>query len=513
MKLNLFLLLSLLFALINTPLRAQEDNGRPDHYCGVTESHPWMDAYLAGEIGTARSSTPLALPIRFIIVGRSDGTGYANPNDVLGSMCQLNEDFAGTNLSFYIDGELDTINNTTYWDHNTSNGRLMMAQNNQSGVINVYVVGSPNGACGYYSPSRDAVAMDKDCMGYGDFTLSHEIGHYLSLRHTFFGWESQSDGGDNPFAYLPIDEPAPTTVTWSIYTVEVEKADGSNCEDAGDGFCDTDPDYLSVRWSCDVAGLYPDSLLDSDGNAFIVNGRNIMSYSSDVCVDTFSFEQIAAMETNANDRTSLHTGEVADNDLVPEVVQISPNNGETLDAFDYAELRWEAADNADFYVVELNNTQFFNGAVFRRYVVFGTVFAITEDLIANRNYYWRVRGVNKHDPCADNGEFSDIRRFRNGTISSVIDPPLDAAIDVFPNPLSSNERALFIQATDLPSSGELQYQLINTTGQVIRSRYAGLVAASGFRETIDVGGLPQGMYFLRILIGDRLLTRRVVLNR
>ncbi|MEM7572466.1 MAG: T9SS type A sorting domain-containing protein [Bacteroidota bacterium] len=505
MNYNFFLLSSFFLLLTQTPLTAQHDDGRPHSHCGVTESHPWMDAYLAGEIATPRSMMPLALPLRFIIVGTSDGTGYVNANDIMGSVCRMNDDFAESNLSFYIEGEMDTINNDSYWNHTFSTGALMMNFNNQNGVINVYVVGSPAGNCGYYSGNQDALAMDKDCMGYADPTLSHEMGHFLTLRHTFFGWEGEGDD-NNPFAYLPTDEEAPVFINGR----QVETVDGSNCNVAADGFCDTPPDYISERWLCNGVGMYPDSLIDPDSTLFMVNGRNIMGYANDGCVDSFSVEQITAMEINANSRSSLHTGETADDTVIPTVVQLSPENGEQVPAFNFVQLSWEPAADADFYLVELNNTQFFNGAVFRRYVVNGTTLTITQDLTANRNYYWRVRGVNKHAPC---GDYGSIRRFRNGTVSSTIDPALDAAIEVFPNPVNADSRELFIQATDLPASGELNYELINTTGQVMSSRNAGLVAASGFRETIDISRLPQGMYFLRIRVGDRLLTRRVVLNR
>ncbi|NJK83013.1 MAG: hypothetical protein HC912_03550 [Saprospiraceae bacterium] len=32
--------------------------------------------------------------------------------------------------------------------------------------------------------------MSKSCTGRGDHTWAHEIGHALSLNHTFYGWEA-----------------------------------------------------------------------------------------------------------------------------------------------------------------------------------------------------------------------------------------------------------------------------------------------------------------------------------
>ncbi|MEM6396446.1 MAG: zinc-dependent metalloprotease [Bacteroidota bacterium] len=473
-----------------------------DRGCGVTESHPWMDAYLAGEIATPRSLTPLALPVRYIFVGRSDGTGYAVLDDLLEAHCLANEDFGPSNLSFYIES-MDTINNTTYF--NNGSGNQMMGFNNQSGVINIYLIGNAEGICGYYSPFRDAIVMRNDCMSSTDHTLSHEIGHYLALRHTFFGWEGEGGPNNDP-SYLPTDENAPSFINGQA----VERADSSNCSFAADGFCDTPPDYASFSWSCNFEGIYPDSLLDPDGIKFGMRTGNIMSYTSNACTDSFSTQQMTAMEVNANSRVSLHTGETF-TDFVPGVTDlIAPDDGESLPANDFALLEWEAVDDADFYIVQINFTSNFNGAVLRQWVVYDdTSLAITDGLINNRFYFWRVRAVNKHFPCTDNA--SSVRQFRNGNVSNVNDPILDAAITVFPNPAIAGAQSIQIQGEGLPYSGLFSYELTDATGRVLRASSPVPVSGSSLRQEIQVDQLTTGVYFLRLRLDGRLLTRRVVL--
>ena len=43
---------------------------------------------------------------------------------------------------------------------------------------------------GYYSSQGDYVIVRKEELIKGNNTLSHEIGHFFSLRHTFYGWEN-----------------------------------------------------------------------------------------------------------------------------------------------------------------------------------------------------------------------------------------------------------------------------------------------------------------------------------
>ncbi|MEM8585647.1 MAG: zinc-dependent metalloprotease [Bacteroidota bacterium] len=489
---------------MSTSAIAQQHTHEHGRACGVTESHPWMDAYLAGEIATPRSTTPLALPVRYILVGTSEGTGYANLSDILGAHCRLNDDFSTTDLSYFIE-DIDTINSTTYYDHNFSVGNSMMAIHNQFDVINVYLVGGLDGFCGYYLPSRDGVVVRNNCLGYNDLTLSHELGHYHTLRHTFFGWEGEGGSNNDP-SYLPTEEDAPSFINGRV----VERADSSNCDFAADGFCDTPPDYISLSWGCNSSGFYSDSLLDPQGNRFAVPGRNIMAYSNNSCQDSFSFEQVTAMEINANSRFQLHTGEVLDETELAVTNLIAPANNTTLPANDFVQLQWEAVDDADFYVVQLNINPNFNGNILRQWVVYdNTSLTITEGLLDNRFYFWRVRAVNKHNVCVDNN--SDIRRFRNGSISSTNDPALDAAIAIFPNPASAGTPSIRIQASDLPSGGMMSFELSDATGRIIASHSPISVPARGFQADIPTDRLVTGVYFLRLQLDGRLLTRRVVM--
>ena len=61
-------------------------------------------------------------------------------------------------------------------------------------------------------------------------------------------------------------------------------------------FCDTSPDYLNFRWSCNEDSESYQLQTDPDGVNFRSDGTLIMSYSNDECANRFSEEQISAMQ-------------------------------------------------------------------------------------------------------------------------------------------------------------------------------------------------------------------------
>lgn len=512
LKLSLVLLL----AAIALPIAAQNLEG-----CATPPyKSEWLQQFQQGLVPRVqRTSMIQYAPLNITIVGESDGSGYLNPVTLLTTIKELNSDFLDQSIQFFIRGDIKFLNSSNFYDHSFAQGRVMMENNNVPGTINVYFVGNPAGACGYYSPSRDGIAMGNNCTGVGDRTLSHEMGHFLSLPHTFFGWECVDEISNIP-------DPIPARLAFPDVTgcndpnnpnslgplVETVERDSTNCETAGDGFCDTAPDYLMERWSCNSQGIYPDSLTDPNGDKFIIEGWNIMSYASDACQDRFSEDQKAAMLANI---TQQRPGLIDNEGVVTDVAdasllqQISPENDDELPASDFVELVWNEVPNADFYILQLHSSINMNGAVLRTEIVEGTSLTITEGLVARRRYYWRVRPVNRYAVCS---EFSEIIRFRNGEFTvSTIDEALDAAITVAPNPASGGQ-ALRVSGRDLGQAGRMNLELINASGQVVVSRENLVVPASGFDQTIATGDLPQGVYFLRLRLNDRLVTRRVVVT-
>ncbi len=475
--------------------------------CGTTERSPWLDKYQAGRIPPrAKSAEILYVPIQLTVVGDDEGSGYVDPIPLLNNFTSLNADFAKLNVQFYLDRNIEYVNSTVYFDHEFADGQDLLGNFSRQGVFNNFIVGNPAGNCGYYSPSKDAIVLGVNCVSGSGRTWSHEVGHYFGLPHTFFGWESVDEIAD----VEAFDKPAPATLTFGSRVIEVERVDSSNCADAADGFCDTPPDYLPGRWQCNNAGFYPDSLLDPDSTRFAVPAENIMSYANDNCVEIFSEEQMTAMSTNLADRVGLvspttptFTAARGEDQLL-----LAPDDRADVPFSDEVRLVWNSVENADFYLVQLNISANFSGGSFKSYLLADTSVVVRDILTPNRRYYWRVRPVNRYDVS---GSFSETFFFRNGAFSTAtIDPELDAAIVLSPNPVVGN-RAIQVSA-DNTGTERFSYQLLSPAGQVIAQQEHLRTVGGSFHERIETTGLPAGVYFLRMTLDGRLVTRRLVIT-
>lgn len=473
--------------------------------CGVTERSAWLDAYQRGEIAAVRSGMPITMPIQLHIVGTSDGGGRTPWSRIVSAFQLLNQDFASAEINFCLEGEINYINNNSFYEHTFASGGTMMGLNNRPNRINVYFVGDPADACGYYSPSRDAVAIANNCLGGGDHTFAHEIGHFLALPHTFDGWEGV-DIDD-----LPIDSPAPIFQGGR----RVEKADSTNCAIAGDGFCDTAADYIADRWPCNSAGFYRDSLMDPDSVKFAVPAFNIMSYALDNCVTSFTDEQRDAMVSNANSRGNLLL--TPNPDVSPATAAglqlLSPSNGDLQVIDELAvPLSWTAVEDADFYLVQINRTPFFGSVLHQELVTYDTTIVLrpANNIEQGVRYYWRII---PQSSCALALNTSGNRNFRvTDILSATVDPVLDAAIQVFPNPARAGQQLLSIRANNLPNTAAAQLELFQLDGKLLLEATDISTAGGQLRYDMPIQQLAAGIYFLRLRQGDRMVNRRVVVT-
>ncbi len=413
-KTYFFVLLSLLSL---TMLHAQQP-----HSCATpAEKSEWLIQYQRNKQAFPRTFDTIYVPMTIHLLGNDSGAGYFPLNKVLNAVCELNEDFASSGIRFYIEGAINYINNTDFWDHESFGpGFQMMETHNVDNTINCYFVENPAEACGY-SIYGLGVALGHNCMGPGDNTWAHEMGHAFSLPHTFYGWEGSSHS---------YSQPAPEEVDGVL----VERASGLGCENAGDGFCDTPADYLNDRWNCNSEGMSNSKQLDPDSVQFRSDATFFMSYSLDVCAARFSAEQIAAMRANLVDERANFLYDQTPVYPVPDSFGlVSPANGETVLAATDVLLTWEPTPNATHYYVQVSPLPSFGGVVFSG-VVEGLELQLT-NLDPGRKYYWRMRPFNKVFTCAN---FGSAKNFTMGAITAASEPEiLLSQLVVFPNPANS----------------------------------------------------------------------------
>jgi hypothetical protein len=337
-------LYALCFSLILfSDINAQEET-KPAGFCGTApQKTQWLKQYQRdiSKFEHLRGKSMIYLPLTVSVLTNNDGSSNYSTARVLEQLCQLNEDYKVINIYFYLASPVRTIRNSNMNNHKTYEQVFdsLFFKYNVEKTINVYFTNNAAENCGYDIPGTGMV-LAKGCMGATSHTWAHEMGHELSLPHTFLGWESTDYNAAKP---TPAD----------IDGFPVEKLDKSNCIDAGDGFCDTPPDYLSSRWTCNAQGKSPNTLKDPNGATFQVDGTFFMAYPNDVCMNRFSVQQMDAMRANAlSEKIDMLSTALDTKPIKDTITLISPSDEAVINS-DSVTFTWSKVPNATRYYFEV----------------------------------------------------------------------------------------------------------------------------------------------------------------
>lgn len=433
------------------------------------------------------------VPIRFHLVARTDGSGRALEKDVLTALCRLNQDFQATNIRFYLkDGKMNFINNSTIYDNPTLiSSTFSMRQARDQSAMNIFITQTavPNNdgdnsiIAGFYSanPDNDWIVIRRDALR--NWALPHEVGHYLSLLHTHHGWDAA------PYDKDVHGTPAPALSPGGQQTERVNK---SNCDRSGDNICDTPADYNGLFWNnCNYNG----GALDPDTVMIDPDERNFMSYFSFCPRNEYKFspEQIDLMQSDVSNRTKLAT-QVSPtfspiNDF-PEL--LTPTSGANVALTDSIVLTWKAVPGATNYLIEIDRLPTF---VFNpiRLSTQNTQITITQDLLANTNYYWRIIPFSAYNTCSDPSRYFVFRTLTSTNVRTI--EILDK-FEVSPVPVKSGQDFL-IELSTIERFDAL-VSLYDLSGkEVIRSfEHSFYQGENSLR--IPTEGLPGGMYLFTL---------------
>jgi hypothetical protein len=494
MKLKNYYFFFFLFAFF---FRAMSQEQKVLNFCATPPvKSEWLTRFQQNGIVTERNQDDwLLVPLTVHLVGNDDGQGYFSTKSLLDAFCTLNADFLPAKIRFYIKGPIRYIPNSAYNNHTFSKGYEMMQRYSLPNTINSYIVEKAAESCGYANViSQLGVALSKSCMKEKDHTWAHEIGHLLSLPHTFHGWEGQTPN---------YSFPAPLKVG----SVAVERVDKSNCKNAGDGFCDTSPDYLNDRWTCNLSKASDQIQIDPTGQTFTSDGTNFMAYSNDPCMTRFSEEQLAAMRANLITEKSTYLTSTADTSkpISTDFIAITPADSSIITEYKTVTLSWQPIAKATHYIVEVSSFADFPFILFR-YFVSGTNVTTTE-LFRNRNYYWRVRPINAWSECnppATKGYYFRTLEITNTTsLESITD------VKIFPNPANSGS-SVKVQI-DTPENQVFNTHLVNLAGQVLQ-RYNWKLFAGENNFELNTEGLVPGLYLIRMSSEYGIMTRRILVT-
>lgn len=448
MKYMPFLIIGIL-SLFMTNIQAQSQ--KP---CGTQmtyEDLEWLRKFKANPpIDFQKSDEIYYLPIQAHIIGEDDGSGYLSVSRVLEVMCALNNyaEVSDLNMRFFLhNNEIKYINNSNYYTNNNYSETAYVIANqtmgiyNEPGVINVYFADYTGNNCGYFAPGGDAIAMANGCSIGSSTTIIHEMGHYFSLAHTFFGWEYVPDGQE-----LPVNEREKV----------VRTGPDRNCHYTADYFCDTDPDYAPGGWNdCSI-----NEFVDPDGVAFIPDSSLFMNYAAWSCKDRFSPEQMEAMEANLlfqREYLLESTQELNFNPIHDAAIVYPAPYSQNIPYQDVT-LRWSEVEGARYMLHVFNSVIGYKLET----IVEDNQYTLT-DLLPDTNYYWELLTFNEGNFC-------------QGTITvAAFKTSENVATSIVPNVLEvnrpcdgENNGSIFIEAT----GGVAPYTYVwedGTTGQLLEN--------------------------------------------
>ena len=477
-----------LFLLQNVLLFAQNDP-----FCGTkAEKSEWLKKYQKNPQNfDARGSDRIFVPMTVHLVGDDDSTNFYNLGPFLDDLCTLNKDFEPANIQFFLNEPPRYIKSTLWNNHKTfDQGVDMFQKNNVPNTINSYFVISPAGNCGYDYPGT-GIALAKSCMGKYNHTWAHEMGHELSLPHTFYGWEGTTY---NVYAPTPFQ----------VNSADVEQlGDTTDCNNVADGFCDTPPDYFSYRWTCAPDKKSAVAIKDPTGKEFKIRGDFFMSYANDGCMNTFSQEQINAMRAHLLDEKKgflkpanpyLPLGGFT-KPLLPKDSSIFKDKKITF--------KWASVPNATGYFLEVSRISNFDGKDFSG-IVKDT--SITLDYLQYKKYYWRVRAFNYGFSCT-----SDIVK-RN--IFKIIDPTSESDVLalkeflIFPNPATKGQNINLQFDADFSENATVE--IIDLAGKSLIINK--IQINNGFNKFEIETPLSNGFYILNIKTKKGIKQEKIIIG-
>lgn len=224
-----------------------------------------VDRWLS-QFGGPTSDAATSIPVWFHVV-RNNSTGQVSSTQINNQISVLNDAFAGTGFSFFLAGTTSTNNRRWFTGCANSNRESQMKQSlavDPAHNLNIYTCSPGQGLLGWaYFPWsapessfwHGVVVLYSSLPGgsaapynLGD-TVTHEVGHYLGLYHTF----------------------------------------QNGCSSPGDEVSDT-PFESSPAFGCPIGR----NTCSSAGSDPIFN---FMDYTDDACMDHFTSEQASRMAT------------------------------------------------------------------------------------------------------------------------------------------------------------------------------------------------------------------------
>jgi len=439
------------------------------------------------------------IPVKYTLVSNSATTGYVDIDNVLSMHCDLNNDYATQEIKFYLRDVTNSFrystNTNVYNNGASSTSQTWMRSNKVSNCVNIYLSASINNqVASYYTGFGDFIFVLNQMANGTSSTGSHEVGHFFSLPHTFYGWEGTTFTGGQ----------APTTVNGRPVE-RVARTTGANCTTAGDGFCDTQADYFSDRVPCPYSG----SGTDPQGVQINPEESFIMSYYYDACVDSFSTQQKSAVAADIISRnwTGFAAPAITGTPSASTITATTPTPGTSIPLNGNITLTWAADPNATGYILWVERTLF--GAPIEttlKTVVYGTnTYSLPSTLLSYpRQYNWKVRPFNQLNTCS---VYSPSFGFTVTAPATAVDAEFKdlAELKILSNPVQSNTADLIIT---VPQTLSAQIQVYGMDGRQIISTATELSQGDNL-QLLDLTHVSEGNYIVVVQTAEGSLQQKM----
>lgn len=458
-----------------------------------------------GEVVYTKSGAIRYIPITYHLVAKNDKSGRLRVGNVFTNLCAINRIYEDQEVQFYIKN-INFVNNDFLYDNPSSAlgaGWATSIANSNRNAVNIFCASVANrselGVLAFYNPGGDYIVSGNAQVSSNGTTLAHEIGHFFSLAHTFYGWEGTT---------YSCNVPTPSTVTINGTAVQVEyvardkRLNGQLvCKIAADGFCDTQADYnLGFGWNGGC--VYTGCAKDQDNAPLDPDERNIMSYFLN-CLEYFSAEQKAAIlrDYNSSARNYLRSPVYSPlQDVTGAVSIIGPSENSTTEGFNIVKLEWLPVNNATHYFVEIGE-----GSISQKTVGFITKRTDTTltSLVSNKRYFWRVFAYNPNSFCHTQPNPISFVTGKFAVSTRDLSSPVEKV-----NWIQSETGEIYF-VLDSDKYKKVHVQFFDLSGRVLRNFSKDLIEGS---NTIQIEGLMGGTYLYKISDETSRISGKLVLR-
>jgi hypothetical protein len=429
------------------------------------------------------------VPVRFYLVAEGDGTGRTSERAALGALCLLNENYANQEIQFYIK-EFKYINNDDIYSDAINSGFNDIANQMIYNAINIFLTDGTGeeGVLGFYQPNagpqgNDWVVLDENS-ATEKLVATHEVGHFFSLNHTFYGWEC-TGGWNGDLNGSPVGFTNPCGAITEL--VNMTNCEGSNC--GGDCLCDTPADYMfGPSNTCS----YTADALDPNGQPLSPDIKNFMNYIYGCSDYHFTDDQKQAIKNSlfSSSRNYIRPNYTPNLEQVTGTpTLVSPQGGELVPTYNAVPLEWTAVPGADSYLIEMTTS----GQPTRRLIANSNT-TVVNGLLPNKSYLWKVLGFNEYSTCAG---FSGQKILKTGELindTSVLTTKEKWTLG--PNPVKLGESVFLTLITNAKLAADIT--IFTANGQLVQERRAIDFAQGDTSYEIETNSLNTGLYLVNI---------------